>query len=70
MTPSPSLNESINKEYDIYKDDEMKAFAAYMESNEKPILELLLQQYINDNQNDDIAIKLKQLRALCSAVLH
>lgn len=34
---------------------------SYMENNEKTMLDLLVQQHINDNRNDDVAMRFKQM---------
>ena len=45
-------------------EEDLKKFAKYMEENERAVMNLLVQNFINNTKNDDIAIKLKNMTVL------
>ena len=42
-------------------EEDLKRFANHMEENEKTVMNLLVQNFINNTKNDDIAMKLKNM---------
>ena len=55
------LQDATDVEYDMEKENDIQKFAQYLQKNEKTVLELLVQQYIHDVPNDDVAQKLKNM---------
>ena len=47
------LNETIEKECNVEEEDYVKSFAKHIEENEKTVLSLLAQYFINDQRVDD-----------------
>ena len=55
------LQEATDIEYDMEREHDVQRFAQFLEKNEKTVLDLLVQQYIHDVRNDDVAQKLKNM---------
>ena len=55
------LNKTIEKMYDMTKEEDVKKFAVYLQENEKTVVNLLVQHFINNTKNEDISMKLKQM---------
>ena len=54
-------NKTIEKMYDMTKEEDVKKFAVYLQENEKTVVNLLVQHFINNTKNEDISMKLKQM---------
>ena len=42
-------------------EEDLKKFAKYLEENEKTVMNLMVQNFINNTKNDDITMKLKNM---------
>jgi len=55
------LNKKIDTVYDMECEEDLKKFAKYLEENEKTVMNLMVQNFINNTKNDDITMKLKNM---------
>ena len=55
------LNKKIDTVYDMECEEDLKKFAKYLEENEKTVMNLMVQNFINNTKNDDVTMKLKNM---------